>query len=91
MGSAMKPGWKSAEEKSTHNTDAGALDCWCMPRYLRPCDECGVDIKVSIHCDDIATRTPPCWKCVNGTIALTREEAETADFPLIIVHKEEEE
>lgn len=81
--------WESAEERSTHNTALGALDCWCMPRYLKVCDECGVTINASIHCDEVAIGSPPCWKCRDGTIPLTREEAGLADYPLIIVHNEE--
>lgn len=78
-----------SEARETH--DLSGLDCWCGPRYIRPCDECGVPITATIHCDDFAAFNPTCWKCEGGTIALTREEAQWADCPLIIVHKEFEE
>lgn len=46
------------------------LDCWCAPTYLLPCDECETG----------------CWKCENGTTALTRTEAGAVDRPIVIVH-----
>jgi hypothetical protein len=46
------------------------LDCWCSPTYLLPCDEC----------------ESGCWKCVGGSIALTRAEAGASESPLVVVH-----
>lgn len=89
-GAHFSPWYLRAHIPDTHNTGIGSLDCWCMPRYLRPCDECGVEIKASVHCDELATGGPKCWKCEGGTVELTREEAGSADFPLIIVHKDQE-
>ena len=51
--------------------DTDGLDCWCGAlTYSAICDECDVG----------------CWKCEGGSIRLTREQAEHADVPLIIVH-----
>lgn len=44
--------------------------CWCCPRYLLPCDECDTG----------------CWKCEDGHIVLTGEEAEKMTRPIVIVH-----
>jgi hypothetical protein len=46
------------------------FDCWCLPRYMIPCDEC----------------EEGCWKCEGGEIWVTREEAEASDLRVIIVH-----
>lgn len=51
--------------------DTESIDCWCSPRYLKPCDECETG----------------CWKCERGVIPLTREEAEACDDPIIVVHE----
>jgi hypothetical protein len=48
------------------------LDCWCEPHFQLPCDECG----------------DGCWKCTDGAHLLSREEAEHADRPIVIVHNE---
>lgn len=56
----------------THNTVKGALDCWCDPKYYKPCDECDTG----------------CWKCEDGRIRLTREQAEAEGGGLVIVHNE---
>ena len=50
------------------------LDCWCNPLWKLPCDEC----------------ENGCWKCDRGLIPLTREEAEAAEDPLVIVHNDEQ-
>lgn len=53
------------------------LDCWCGPSYWKVCAEC------EEH--DEAPRS--CWKCQGkGLIRVDREEAETTDDPLVIVH-----
>lgn len=54
--------------------DTESLNCWCGPTFLLPCDECDGG---------------GCWKCLRGTIQLTREEAEGATVPLVIVHRYE--
>lgn len=56
-----------------HNTDG--YDCpACQPEYFRLCDE--------EH-----PTADSCWKCSpRGMIAITREEAEATDEPVIIVH-----
>lgn len=47
-------------------------DCWCQPRFLLPCDECaGVG----------------CWKCTNGYIELSREDAGATPMPIIVAHR----
>ncbi len=54
--------------------ETDGLDCWCAPTYQLPCDDC----------DD------GCWKCGSkGYTLLTREEAELAEDPLVIVHNEQ--
>jgi hypothetical protein len=68
----------SARNDSVHTLPAetqmehetSGLGCWCAPTYLLPCDEC----------------EDGCWKCVGGTIPLSRAEAEATDRPLVIVH-----
>jgi hypothetical protein len=50
--------------------DIESLECWCMPSFLLPCDEC----------DD------GCWKCDRGRIILTREQAEACDVAIVIIH-----
>lgn len=75
------------------------LGCWCAPRYLLPCDECGdmdglTEIaekhgvgRLHSHPDEInAPQVPGCWKCVNGLVELTRDEAQACEDPLVIVH-----
>lgn len=50
--------------------DTETLDCWCNPSYLLYCDEC----------------ESGCWKCDGGSSRLSREEAEFANRPLVIIH-----
>lgn len=45
-------------------------DCWCRPEFLLPCDECETG----------------CWRCVDGTVPLTRAEADASAHPVIVVH-----
>lgn len=60
----------------THNTGHGAVDCWCDPRFCYVCEECGGDGE--------------CWKCEDGTLPLSRDEAMAFPDPIIIVHREYE-
>jgi hypothetical protein len=70
-----------------HDTDG--LDCWCGPRYSLPCDECEVEVAPADDASErIYERGAGCWKCEGGTIRLTREQAEHADAPLVIVHND---
>jgi hypothetical protein len=51
--------------------DTDGLDCWCGSlTYSAICDDCDSG----------------CWKCDGRRIPLTREQAEHAGAPLIIVH-----
>jgi len=45
-------------------------DCWCAPRFERPCDECDTG----------------CWKCDRGVIRMTRDEAAVCEFRVVIIH-----
>lgn len=47
-----------------------SLGCWCAPAYLLPCDEC----------------EDGCWKCIDGSIPLTRAMAEASDSRIVVVH-----
>ncbi len=50
-----------------------SLDCWCRPRLVTPCTECGD-----------GTADPDCWRCSGeGTIAV---EYDDGVAPVIIVH-----
>ena len=80
-------------EESEHNLEG--LDCWCVPKYLLPCDECDeMEPLVILPVRRLHADTPEqaqvdvagCWKCVEGMIALTREEAEACERTVIIVH-----
>lgn len=51
--------------------DTEGLDCWCSPSYLLPCLECESGCPL---CDG------------KGSKLLTREEAEHAPRPLVVVH-----
>jgi hypothetical protein len=51
--------------------DTDGRDCWCGPTFYLVCDEC----------DD------GCWKCDDGKIKLTPEQAAASDEPLLIVHQ----
>lgn len=74
------------------------FDCWCSPAYMLPCDECGDTDGLAEIADDVGSdelhsdveamraEVPGCWKCKNGLIELSREEAELAKEPLVIVH-----
>ena len=64
--------WIQTRETERHNTAIGALDCWCDPKFYKPCDEGDTG----------------CWKCKDGLIRLTREEAEAENGGLVIVHNE---
>jgi hypothetical protein len=82
-----------------HNTTG--LDCWCKPTFGLPCDECGEYRPLTdamdrqdvgrAHADsgDVeAADVRGCWKCKNGLIHLTREQAEREERPLVIVHND---
>jgi hypothetical protein len=74
------------------------LGCWCVPRYVLPCDECGDDEGLDAivgdddpphavsFAEDMRAPVPSCWKCTEGLIELTRAEAEACTRPLVIVH-----
>lgn len=48
-----------------------SLDCYCNPQYAVPCDECDGE---------------GCWKCDDGLISLTREDAEELqDYESVVV------
>lgn len=69
-----------------HNTDG--LDCWCSPSYNLPCDECDVEDHRGAARGHLPAQpsVSGCWKCTNGLIPLSREDAEWETRPLIIVH-----
>lgn len=68
--------WSSLTDRGLHvgfdarEHDTDGVDCWCSPTYFRPCDECDAG----------------CWKCTEGRIALTRDEAAADEDPIVIVH-----
>ena len=64
--------WIQTAEIERHNIAVGALDCWCDPKFYKPCDECDTG----------------CWKCKDGRILLTREQASAEDGGLVIVHSD---
>lgn len=56
-----------------HEHVTAGLDCWCKPTCQLPCDEC---------------ENKGCWKCNDGGIPLTREQAEVEERPIVIVHND---
>lgn len=48
------------------------LDCWCVPTYFVPCDEC--------------ENGDGCWKCDNGKVWLTYDQALAEERTIVIVH-----
>lgn len=80
-----------------HNTEG--LDCWCLPTYNRVCNECGMrplaekldNLGIArLHAEPeqmkVNDEQVGCWKCTNGLIPLTRDEAGQEEEPMIIVH-----
>lgn len=51
--------------------ETGDVECWCGPTFRLPCNECEGE---------------GCWKCTDGTIAITRDEALAHPAPVIVVH-----
>jgi hypothetical protein len=77
-----------------HATDG--YDCWCDPVFLKPCDDCdqpeepsGREVVIAMSRGRTVTvmDRPSCWKCQHGYIELARDEAETTDAALIVVHR----
>jgi hypothetical protein len=69
-----------------HNT--GGLDCWCLPTFHRACDECDVveyrgAARVYLF---EPVKAPGCWKCRQGLIPITRDDAAMPEEALVIVH-----
>lgn len=72
-------------------------DCWCVPRFYVPCDECGNiesweqvshgTKRVHARPKDLGV-TKSCWKCVNGLIELSQAEAEASEDAVLVVHNE---
>jgi hypothetical protein len=48
------------------------LDCWCVPTYFVPCDEC--------------ENGEGCWKCDDGKVWLTHAEALDEPQTIVVVH-----
>jgi hypothetical protein len=62
-----------------HDTDS--TDCWCKPRFFKPCREC--------------ENGDGCWKCggtdkaeFRGLIEITHDEADADDDGIVTVHNE---
>lgn len=81
----------TTEEHSTNG-----YDCWCDPVFLVPCDECeqpddsptdSVVIGVSKSRTISVMNRASCWKCQHGYVELTREEVESIDAAVIVVHR----
>jgi hypothetical protein len=83
--------------EAEHGSDG--LGCWCDPRYLIACDECGNadQLKhlargrgaVRVHAFPEHVRCPEvpgCWKCSHGLVELPRHDAEACDETIIVVH-----
>jgi len=67
--------------------DTGSLDCWCLPRFFRVCDECESEPMAGV---DVMGCVPPhqgCWNCEHGLIELSRIQAEHVGMALVVVHR----
>jgi len=59
-----------------HDTDD--IDCWCVPQYCVPCNEC----------EDRPAEERGCWKCDAGKVWISYTDACLATRPIIVVHNQ---
>ena len=67
------------EELDHNDHDTDSIDCWCGPRFFKPCFICLGDGCVACSVTDFP-----------GMTELSREDAESDDASILILHREVE-